>query len=287
MWRTRISLLGAVVIVVVLAALPLNMAGVTAAPLLQIVTDTPEPPTNTPAPPTNTPVGPTNTPFPTDTPQPADTPVGPTPGVATPTPIPPAQTPRPGGGGGAPPGPSGTPVVNGCVKSIGRNGISLSTEPGFYQSHVQIIPRDQLALVLAGPARVDNIWWWRLRAESGAEGWGNQDEMTPDPGPCGGSVSPGLATPPYPVTILPGFSFVPTSPAEAVPVQVVPLAQPVAQTTPSQQEALPQTGGTLELWFLAGLLAVTVMVVGFVRRRLHAQPAAGGATSDETTHTKE
>lgn len=286
MWRTRISLLSVVALVVVLAALPRNLEGATAAPLWQIVTPTPAPPTDTPAPPTNTPVNSTNTPFPTDTPQPTDTPGGPTPGVDTPTPIQQALTPRPGGGGGVPPGPSGTPVVNGCVKSIGRNGISLSAEPGFYQPHVQIIPRDQLALVLAGPARVDNIWWWRLRAESGAEGWGNQDEMTPDAGPCGGSGAQGLTTPPYPVTILPAFSVDLTPVGGQAPVQVVPLEQPVAQATPSPQAALPQTGGSLELWFLAGLLAVTVVVVGFVRRRLHTQPAAQGTTSDETTSTK-
>jgi LPXTG-motif cell wall-anchored protein len=175
------------------------------------------------------------------------------------------------------------------VKSIGRNGISLSAEPGFYQSHVQIIPRDHLALVLTGPARADNIWWWRLRTETGAEGWGSQDEMTPDPGPCaaGGNASPGSATPPYPVTIMPAFSFVPTSPAGELPVQVVPLEQPALQATPSPQEALPQTGSSIELWFLAGLLAVTMIVVGFVRRRLRAQPAAPEATPDETTQTKD
>ncbi len=285
MWRTRISLLGAVVVVLVLAALPFNMAGATAAPLLQIVTPTPEPPTDTPVPPTDTPVVPTDTPIPTDTPQPANTPVGPTPQIGTPTLSSPVQTPRPGGGG-VPPGPSGTPVVNGCVKSIGRNGISLSTEPGFYQPHVQIVPRDHLALVLAGPARADNIWWWRLRAETGAEGWGNQDEMTPDPGPCGGSVVSGQGTPPYPVTILPAFSVEQTTVAGQAPVQAVPLGQPAPQVTPTPQETLPQTGGSLELWFLAGLLAVTVVVVGFVRRRLHAQPVARGTTSDETPQTK-
>jgi hypothetical protein len=269
MRRTRISLLGVVVLVVVLAALPLNLEGATAAPLLQI------PPTNTPLPPTNTPVGPTNTPLP-----PTNTPVGPTPGPGTATPAPPPRTPRSGGGGGAPPGPSGTPVVNGCVKSIGRNGISLSTEPGFYQPHVQVIPRDQLALVLAGPARADTIWWWQLQAESGAVGWGNQDEMTPDAGPCGGSGLPGQATPPYPVTILPAFSG--GQPA----VATIPPQQPAMQTTPSQ-EALPQTGGSLDLWWLAALLAVTVVVVGFARRRLRAQPVARGTASDETKHPKE
>jgi LPXTG-motif cell wall-anchored protein len=164
-------------------------------------------------------------------------------------------------------------VVNGCVKSIGRNGISLSTAPGFYQPHVQIIPREHVAQVLAGPERADNIWWWRLRAETGAEGWGNQDEMTPDPGPCafGGSVSPGLATPPYPVTIVPSFSFAQTPAA----------GHPPAQATPSQQEALPQTGSGPELWLLAGLLAVTVIVAGSVRRRLQAQSAVRGTSPGE------
>ncbi len=285
-WRTRITLLGAVVLVVVLAALPLNMAGATAAPLLQIPpTPTPAPPTNTntPAPPnTPTPVTPADTPTPVT---PADTPT-PVPPGSTPTPVPPPHTPRPGGGGGVPPGPSGTPVVNGCVKSIGRNGISLGTEPGFYQPHVQIIPRDQLALVLAGPARVDNIWWWQLQAQSGAVGWGNQDEMTPDPGPCGNGVAPGQTVPPYPVTIVPAFSLEQTAAAPQTSVPTAQLMSPTPQATATSQAALPQTGSSLDLWWLAGLLAVTVIVVGFARRRLHAQPITRGTDSDETTHTQ-
>ena len=276
MWRARIPMFGAAVLVMVpAAALTLNNEGAAAAPLLQVVTDTPAPPTDTPIPPTDTPAGPTNTPFPTDTPQPSQTPIGPTPPVNTPTPAPPARTPRPGvgGGGGVPPGPSGTPVVNGCVKSVGRNGISLSTLPGFYQQFVQTIPRQHLAQVLAGPERADNIWWWRLRAETGAEGWGNQDDMTPDPGPCafGGVTVAGAQTPPYPVTILPAVQSVP----------------PTVQATPAQQGTLPQTGDSAGWWFMAGLLAVTMMVVGFARRRLQAQPAARSESrEDEETDIK-
>jgi hypothetical protein len=178
------------------------------------------------------------------------------------------------------------PVVNGCVRSIGRNGISLSSEPGFYQAHVQVIPRDQLALVLAGPVRADAVWWWQLQAESGAVGWGNQDEMTPDPGPCGGSTSPGQAPVPYPVTILPAFSADQPAVAPQTVVVTVPPQQPV-QTTPPAQETLPQTGSNLDLWWLAAVLAVTVIVVGFARRRLRAQPVTRGAASDDTTHSKE
>jgi LPXTG-motif cell wall-anchored protein len=177
------------------------------------------------------------------------------------------------------------------VRSIGRNGISLSAEPGFYQPHVQIIPRERLALVLAGPERADTIWWWRLRTDAGVEGWGNQDEMTPDPGPCafGGNVSAGGATPPYPVTILPSFSFEQTPAIDQAPVQIVPLGQATPQATPAQQETLPQTGNGLEWWFLAGLLAVTVIVVGFVRRRLQTQPAVSGSSlrDDETDIKKQ
>ncbi len=293
MWRTRISIIGAVVCVIALAGLPFsNMQGVTAAPLLQVITPTDTPiatdtpiPTDTPVPPTIPPtLAPTNTPIgPIDTPLPSATPSGPTPTTGT-------RAPRPGGGGGVPPGPSGTPTVNGCVKSIGKDGISLSTAPGFYQPHVQIIPREHLAQVLSGPERADNIWWWRLRAETGAEGWGNQDTMTPDPGPCafGGSVLPGAQTPPYPVTILPASAFEQTPAAVQAPAQAVPLAQPTAQATPAQQEALPQTGNGVEGWWLAGLLAVTVIVVGFVRRRLQAQPAVDHRpSSDEESQTKE
>ncbi len=277
-WRARISILGAIVFLVVVAALSLNNEGVTAAPLLQIPpTDTPAPPT---LPPTSTPLSPTDTPIPTDTPQPSSTPSGPTPQVGTPTPAPPAHTPRPGGGGGAPPGPSGTPVINGCVKSVGKDGISLSTEPGFYQPHVQIIPRGHLAQVLAGPERADTIWWWLLRAETGAEGWGNQDNMTPDPGPCafGGSVVSGAQTPSYPVTILPASSFAQTPTAP----------QPAIQPTPAQQGTLPQTGDSLGWWFPAGLLAITMIVVGFARRRLQTQPAARSKShEDEVTDIKQ
>lgn len=288
-WRTRISIIGAVVLVIMLAVL-LSGQGASAAPLRQIPpTNTPAPPTNTPAPPTNTPPPPTNTPIPSATPQASSTPSQSTPAAETPTIAPPSQEPHSGGGGGAPPGPSGTPVVNGCVRSIGRNGISLGAAPGFYQPHVQIVPRNQLALVLAGPERVDNIWWWRLRAESGAEGWGNQDEMTPDPGPCavGGSVSPETQAPPYPVTILPAATLAQVPAAGQMPATAMPLAQPTVQAMPAQQDTLPQTGNGLELWFLAGLLAITVVVVGFMRRRWQAQPVAPSAPPDEDTEPKE
>ena len=276
MWRIRICILGVAIFVVVLAALPHNNEGAAAAPLLQIP---PTSPINTPIPPTIAPtLSPTDTPIPTSPPQPSATPIGPTPSGNTPTPIPPTRTPRPGGGGGggggggAPPGPSNPPVVGGCVKSVGRNGISLSTAPGFYQPHVQVILRDHLAQVLAGPARADNIWWWRLRAETGAEGWGNQDDMTPDPGPCafGGVVVSGAQAPPYPVTILPASSFAQT-----------PVAPPTLQATPTQQGTLPQTGDSVGWWFLAGLLAVTMMVVGYARRRLQTQPAVRSESREE------
>jgi hypothetical protein len=286
MWRIRMSIIGAIVFVIALAGLPLNnMKDVTAAPALQIITPTnTSVPTNTPIPiPTDTPLPPTIAPIATDTPQPIGTSIAPTASAGTSTPIPPAPKPR-RGGGGAPPGPSGTPTVNGCVKSIGRDGISLSTEPGFYQPHVQIIPREHLAQVLAGPERADNIWWWQLQAETGAVGWGNQDDMTPDPGPCasGGSVLPGAQTPPYPVTILPASAFGQTPVVVQAPVQAVPLAQPTLQATPAQQEALPQTGDSLEGWWLTGLLAVIVIVVGFVRRRLQTQPAVDSRSDEET-----
>ncbi len=266
-WRTSLSVIGVVACIIVLAMLPLNMRAASAVPLLQVPTSTDTlVPTNTSIP-TDTPI-PTNTPISTDTPvPPTGTSIVPTPSAGTSTPIPPVNTPRPGGGGGVPPGPSGTPMVNGCVKSVGKNGISLSTAPGFYQPHMQIIPRGRLAQVLAGPERADSIWWWRLRTDAGVEGWGNQDEMTPDPGPCafGGGVSPTGPVPPYPVTILPSLSLAP-------------------QATPVAQETLPQTGNGSEWWFLAGILAIIVIVVGFVRRRLQTQPAGDGRSlqDDET-----
>ncbi len=287
MWRIRISVIGAVVLVIVLAGLPFNtMKGVTAAPALQIIT-----PTDTSVPiPTDTPLPPTLPPVATDTPVPSTgTSIAPTPPAGTSAPIPPAQKPHGGGGGGAPPGPSGTPTVNGCVKSIGKDGISLGAEPGFYQPHVQIVPRDHLAQVLAGPVRADNIWWWQLRAETGAVGWGNQDTMTPDPGPCafGSSVLVGSQTPPYPVTIMPAFVLAQTPMVEQAPLPAAPLVQPTPLATPAQQGALPQTGAGQEWWFLAGLLALTVLVVGFVRRRLQTQSAVSNRSSNEETKPKE
>jgi anti-sigma-K factor RskA len=93
--------------------------------------------------------------------------------------------------------------------------------------------------------------------------------------------------PPYPVTILPAFSSEQPAAAPQTLVATVPPQQPVAQTTPATQEALPQTGSSLDLWWLAALLAVTVIVVGFARRRLRAQTVGRDAASDETTHSKE
>ncbi len=279
-WRIRLLVMGAMVVVAVLAMLPSKMESATAAVLLQ---PPPTPTSEPPATPTSEPPAtPTTEPAATPTTEPAATPTS-EPG-ATPTPRGPAPTRKPGGGGGAPPGPSGTPVVNGCVKSVGRDGISLGSEPGFYKPHVQIIPRGRLAQVLAGPERADTIWWWRLRTDAGVEGWGNQDEMTPDPGPCafGAAGSVGASAPPYPVTILPSSGQNPV--VEQVPVQSAPPAQVTPQVTATQQETLPQTGDGLEWWFLAGLLAATVIVVGYVRRRLQTQPAASSHSlpEDET-----
>jgi hypothetical protein len=93
MWRTRISISGAVALVIVLAGLSLSGEGVTAAPLLQIPpTNTQAPPTSTPAPPTNTPLSPSNTPIPSNTPQPSGIPVEPTPPAGTPTAVPYTRT---------------------------------------------------------------------------------------------------------------------------------------------------------------------------------------------------
>ncbi len=228
-----------------------------ASPLLQIPTDTPSaPPTNTPVPPpTNTPVPPpTNTPVvpPTNTPvvPPTNTPVVP----STNTPAPPGA-PKKGRGGGAPPGPSGTPTVNGCVQSVGKDGVSLSTDPGFFQPHVQIALRGDILFVVQGPVRADSIWWWRLRTNTGVEGWGNQDDITPDPGPCN-----------FGATVPPGATL-------GAPVQPGP--------TPGAA-ALPTTGSGMEWVFLALLLAAVLITADTWRRRLQMQtPSSARPPEDD------
>lgn len=245
MRRTQLTIIVVAVFVIALGLLPLDIAGVNASPLRQLPpTSTPAPPTDTPAPPTNTPLPPTSTPVaPTNTPVvptlPSNTP------TVTPTPFAPVNPPRSGGSGGAPPGPSATPVVNGCVKSIGKDGVSLGTEPGFYQPHVQIAPRGDILLVVAGPVHADKVWWWRLRTNTGTEGWGDQDFITPDPGPC---------------------AFGGVAIASALP----------ASPQPAQASALPQTGSGTVWWPLAILLTVVVIIVGVIRRRLQVQAGADG-----------
>ena len=300
MWRTRISLLGLISFVAVLCLLAANFQGAQASPLAQIpATDTPQPPTNTPQPPTNTPQAPTNTPQP-----PTNTPVGPTIAPSD-TPIGPTPTPRAtkvpggGGGGGMAPGPAATPMVNGCAQSVGKDGISLSTQPGFYQPHVQIVPRGQVVQVVGGPERADTIWWWLVRTTEGVQGWGNQDEMLAVAGPCGassGGSTGDAGNAPWPVTILPPGEVpqpdqagnvvvvtpvgAPAVPQQAAPAQAAP-AQPAAQATPASQQTLPQTGSGLDWWFLALLLLAVIVVVGVMRRRLQMQPQSGRSTSDD------
>jgi hypothetical protein len=221
-WRTRLTLMRIMVILIALLLLSPNLQRASASPLAQ------PPPTYTP----------TKVPTPTDTPLPPT----PTPSAAPP-PFTPATTliPTPkkggGGGGGAPAGPGGTPISTGCVKSVGKDGVSLSAEPGFYKPHVQIAPVGDILFVVQGPVRVDNIQWWLLRTANGTEGWGNQDNITPDPGPCAAARA----------------------------------------TRTLADKALPQTGSGVEgRFFLAFALAAVVIAVGIARRRLHAQAIATG-----------
>ena len=153
------------------------------------------------------------------------------------TPIPKTGGDSGSGRGGAPAGPSGTPVGNGCVKSVGKDGVSLSTEPGFYKPHVQIAPVGDILLVVQGPVRADNVQWWLLRTAQGLEGWGNQDNITPDPGPCAAVKAAGATA----------------------------------------DKALPQTGSGVDgRFFLAAVLAAVVIAAGIARRRLQAQALAAG-----------
>ena len=236
-WRTRLTLMGLMMFFSALLILSLNSQHASASPLAQIVlTDTP---TNVPTS-TNTPIPsatPTNVPIssatPTNAPISSVTPTSSSPSSPIMTPVP-----KKGGGGGAPPGPSGTPAVSGCVKSIGKDGVSLSTEPGFYKPHVQIAPVGDILFVVQGPVRADNIQWWLLRTANGVEGWGSQDNITPNPGPC----------------------------------------VPVKATSALVNKALPQTGSGAEGWFfLAFALAAVVIVVGIARRGLQAQVVAPGS----------
>jgi LPXTG-motif cell wall-anchored protein len=304
MQRTHLSLLGLFVFVAVLCLLALSSQGVQASHLAQVPpTDTPVPPTDTPQPPTDTPQPPTNTPQPpTDTPQPPNTPQPPTntpPGptvapsrtpigaTSTLSPAAPTRTPVPGGsGGGIGPGPAATPVVNGCAQSVGRNGISLSTLPGFYQDHVQIVPRGHVVQVVGGPERADAIWWWLVRTAEGVQGWGNQDDMLSLPGPCGAnSDSPdGSTTVPWPVTILPPGE-IPQMAMPAIVSQPTVPSQTSAQT-PAPASTLPQTGAGLDWWFPALMLLAVMVVVGVLRRRLQAQPVSGRATQNDEPDQK-
>lgn len=229
-WRTRLTLMGMMVILIALLPLFLNSQRASASPLAQ-----PPPPTDTPMPvPTDTPIPPTL--VPTTAPAPSATPQS-TPSTPTPAPIP-----KTGGGGGdgrggAPAGPSGTPVGNGCVKSVGKDGVSLSTEPGFYKPHVQIAPVGDILFVVQGPVRADNIQWWLLRTAHGIEGWGNQDNITPDPGPCVAASA----------------------------------------TATLLDKVLPQTGSEVGWrFFLAFVLTAVVIAVGIARRRLQAHAIATG-----------
>ncbi len=241
-------------IVMLIGLLAFDGRPTSASPLRQIITPPTSAPTTPPptTPPPTTP--PPTTPPPLTTPPltvpPSNTPGG-SPATSVPVPPPPAKK---GGGGGAPPGPSGTPTVNGCVLSIGRDGVGLSAAPGFYQAFIQSAPRGDILRVLQGPERVDTIWWWRLRTATGVEGWGSQDNITPDPGPCDYGVS-----------------------AAAAAVQPLSAGQ-----TPAPGGALPNTGNDGLGWvLLAGLLAAVLIVAATWRRMLQAQPAGQARLPDD------
>jgi LPXTG-motif cell wall-anchored protein len=128
------------------------------------------------------------------------------------------------------------------VRSVGKDGVGLSTEPGFYQPFIQDIPRNEILYVVDGPQRVDAIWWWKLRSAQGVEGWGNQDNITPDPGPC----------------------------ALVAPIAIGIATVPAVAATPASH--LPQTGGGGNaVWFFAGLLLVVLIVSGVLRRRFQTE----------------
>ena len=191
-------------------------------------------PTSTPAPPTSTwTVTATGVP-----PQPTDTPG--TPG----TPLATGAPPRPPRPQGPPATPSLGIRVNACARVVGAQGLILGDAPGFGANHVQIVGRDDVVLVTAGPERADGLWWWRVTTQSGVVGWGINDQLLPYAGAC---FAPPTAT------------AMPTpSPAAGVGATATPV---------SQSGSLPSTGGNSSGLVYAGILIVILVVVGLIRRR--------------------
>jgi LPXTG-motif cell wall-anchored protein len=204
----------------------------------------PPTPTFTQPPPTDTPtivVLP-----PTDTPTPSATGVAPT---DTPPPGSQPTSSRPGRPSGPPATPSLGIKVNACSRVVGPDGLSLGDAPGIRANHVQIVGRDDVVFVTAGPERADGLWWWRVTTNTGVVGWGNNDHMLPFSGECFGLIA-ASATAAQAATVLPAIG-----------------SGAAAAVTPGGQAQLPSTGIPSGGLVAAGALVGVLLVAGLVRRR--------------------
>lgn len=236
--RGRVSVGVILLFAVLLAVTSLGLSSSPSARLDQI-----GPPTDTP---TGAPPSMTNTPVATATP------VGPVPPLPT-SPGSPVNTPGIGGGGkprGEPATPSLGIAVNQCARVAHPDGLNLGAAPGFAAAHIRMVGQDDIVFVKEGPARADSIWWWKVAARDGMQGWGDNDRMRPYAGACFGlSVS----------TATPEGSRAAARPASSLNGSPTP--------TPVGQSELPATGMDGAALIFAGALAVVVLIAGLVRRR--------------------
>ncbi|HEY4689844.1 MAG TPA: LPXTG cell wall anchor domain-containing protein [Anaerolineae bacterium] len=203
-------------------------------------TQTPAP-TNTSSP---TSVFPTNTPIPTATSIVTGIPPTTPPGAQ------PTQGPKPRGEPATP----GTGIkTNACARVVGAQGLVLGDAPGFSANHVQIVGRDDIVFVTEGPQRADGLWWWKVTTRESVIGWGINDQILPFGGECFG-LTGGLTPSPQP------------TPLTAVSSGAVSGVGATA-TLSGTQSQLPSTGSNNNGLYVAGALAVVLLVAGLVRRR--------------------
>ena len=127
---------------------------------------------------------------------------------------------------------------------MGARGVSLGDAAGFGANHVQIVGRDDVVFVTAGPERADGVWWWKVTTQAGVVGWGINDDLLPHSGACFG---------------LTAATFSPTP---------SPAARAAAMATPGGKSgSLPSTGANTGGLVTAGVLIVILAVAGLIRRR--------------------
>jgi hypothetical protein len=79
-------------------------------------------------------------------------------------------------------GDSGEPLIIGLYAQVANTGgqvLQARDEPGVENDIVAQFPEGTRLLVLAGPETADDLTWWKVRSDTGEEGWCAGQWLTP------------------------------------------------------------------------------------------------------------